>query len=148
MTGWLLWSQANRWLWGAIRLFPRGWLFATPWTAARQAPLSKGILQSTYRSRLPCPPPGDFSQPRIKPRSPILQADSFPTELPGKPKNTGVGNLSLHQGNFPTQEWNQGLLHWMWILYQLSYQRCPISAILLSCTYQSLISINFNFQEI
>jgi len=30
----------------------------------------------------------------------ILQADSSPSELPGKLKNTGVGSLSLLQGNF------------------------------------------------
>ena len=41
---------------------------------------------------------------------PSLQADSLPTELSGKPKNTGVGSLSLHQGIFPTQESNRGLL--------------------------------------
>ena len=44
----------------------------------------------------------------------------LPTEPPGKPKNTGVGSLSLLQGIFPNQESNQGLPHWRWILYQLS----------------------------
>ena len=43
-------------------------------------------------------------------------------EPQGKPKNTGVGSLSLLQGIFPTQESNRGLLHCRWILYQLSYQ--------------------------
>ena len=33
-----------------------------------------------------------------------------------------MGSLSLLQGIFPTQEWNQGLLHCRQILYQLSYQ--------------------------
>ena len=37
--------------------------------------------------------------------SPALQADSLPAELQGKPKNTGVGSLSLLQGIFLTQEW-------------------------------------------
>ena len=37
-------------------------------------------------------------------------------------QNTGVGNLSLLQGIFLTQESNQGLLHYRQILYQLSYQ--------------------------
>ena len=54
--------------------------------------------------------------------SPALQADSLPAEPPGKPKNTGVGSLSLLQGIFPTQELNQSLLHCKRILYQLSYQ--------------------------
>ena len=48
--------------------------------------------------------------------------DSFPAEPQGKPKNTGVGSLSLLQEIYPTQESNQGLLHCRWILYQLSYQ--------------------------
>ena len=39
-----------------------------------------------------------------------------------KPKNTGVGSLSLLQEIFLTLELNWGLLHCRWILYQLSYQ--------------------------
>ena len=49
-----------------------------------------------------------FPNPWIKPRSPALQADSLLSEPPGKPKNTGVGNLSILQDNFLTQELNQG----------------------------------------
>ena len=52
-------------------------------------------------------------------------ADSWPSEAPGKPKNTGVGSLSLLQGIFSTQESNRGLLHCRRILYQLSYQGSP-----------------------
>ena len=37
-----------------------------------------------------------------------------------------MGSLSLLQGNFPTQELNQGLLHCRQILYQLSYQGSPM----------------------
>ena len=62
------------------------------------------------------------SQPRMEPRSLALQADSLPSEPPGKLKNTGVGSLSLLQGIFPTQESKRGLLHCRRILYQLSYQ--------------------------
>ena len=51
-----------------------------------------------------------------------MQADFLPAEPPGKPKNTGVGSLSLLQEIFPTQESNWGLLHCRPILYQLSYQ--------------------------
>ena len=54
------------------------------------------------------PPPGDLPNPGIKPRSPALQADSLSSELPGKPKNTGVGSLSLLQRIFPTQESEEG----------------------------------------
>ena len=47
------------------------------------------------------------SQPRDRTQvSHTLQADSLPAEPPGKPKNTGVGSLSLLQQIFPTQESN------------------------------------------
>ena len=41
-----------------------------------------------------------------EPRTPALQANSLPSEPPGKPKNTGEGSLSLLQGIFLTQESN------------------------------------------
>ena len=59
--------------------------FLCPWGFSRQE----------FWSGLPCPPPGDLPNPRIKPRPPALQADSLLTEPPGKPKNTGVSILSL-----------------------------------------------------
>ena len=54
--------------------------------------------------------------------------------------NTGGDSLYLFQGIFPTQESNQGLLHWKWILYQLSYQGlgllyCNIEKICMQITY-------------
>ena len=67
--------------------------------------------------------PGDLPTPGIEPRSPALQTDSLPAEPQGKPKNTGVGSLSLLQQIFPTQESNQGPLHCRQILHCLSYQR-------------------------
>ena len=85
-------------------------LFATSWTVAYQAPPSMGFPRQEYWSGVPFPSPGDLSDPGIEPRSPTLQAEFLPAELRGKPKNTGVGNLSLLQGIFPTQELNQGLL--------------------------------------
>ena len=81
-----------------------------PWTVAHQAPLSMGLLHVRILSGLPCPRPGDLPNPGIESRSPVLQADSLPSDPPGKPKNTGVGSLSLLQGIFP-QESNQSLLH-------------------------------------
>ena len=92
---------------------------------ACQGPLSLEFSRQEYWSGLPCPPPADLPDPGIEPRSPVLQADSLPTEPPSKPKNTGVGSLSLLQGIFPTQELNWSLLHCRWIFYQLSYQRSP-----------------------
>jgi len=48
--------------------------------------MSMGFSRQEYWSGLPCPPPGDFPNPGIKPGSPTLQADSLPAELPGKPE--------------------------------------------------------------
>ena len=56
-------------------------LFATPWTVARQAPLSMGFSRQEYWSGLPFPPPGDLPNPGIEPTSPALQR-VFNTEPP------------------------------------------------------------------
>ena len=45
----------------------------------------------------------ECSQPRDRSGSHALQADSLPSEPPGKPQNTGVGSLSLLQGIFLTE---------------------------------------------
>ena len=86
-----------------------------------------GILQARILEWAAVPFSRDLLNPGTEPRSPTLQADSLPTEPPGKPKNTGVGSLSILQWIFPTQESNQGLLHCRQILYQLSYQGSPIA---------------------
>ena len=65
-------------------------------------------VQADYWSGLPCPPPGDLPNPGIKPWSPTMQVNSLPSEPPRKPKNTGMGSLSLLHGTFPTQKLNQG----------------------------------------
>ena len=58
---------------------------ATPWTVARQAPLSMEFSRQQYRSGLPFLPPGDLPDRGIEPGSPTLQADSVAAELLGKP---------------------------------------------------------------
>ena len=75
-----------------------------------------------YWSGYSFPSQGDLPNPGIEPRSPTLQVDSLSAEPQGKPRNTGVGSLSLLQWIFPTQESNQDLLHCRQILYQLRYE--------------------------
>ena len=48
-----------------------------------------GFSKQEYWSGLPCLPPGDLPNVGIKPRSPSLQADSLPSEPPGKPWSEG-----------------------------------------------------------
>ena len=115
----------------------RTWLFFSPaWSAG------PSVVSDTWQPHgLPWDSPGQNSgvgslsflqgnlpNPGIEPRSPTLQADSLPAEPPGKPKNPGVGSLSILQWIFANQELNQDLLHGRQILYQLSYQGSPSPA--------------------
>ena len=74
--------------------------FATPWTVARQAPLSVGFPRQEYWNGLLLPSPGDLPDPGVEPASPAWQADSLPSEPPGKPKQI----YALFQINF--LQWN------------------------------------------
>ena len=60
-------------------------LFATPWTLAHQALLSMDFFRQEQWTGLPFPSPADLSNPGIEPASSVLQADSLPSEPPGKP---------------------------------------------------------------
>ena len=62
-----------------VKLLSRVWLFAIPGS------LPGSFTCGIYYSGLPFPSPGDLPDPRIKPRSPPLQADALPSEPPGKP---------------------------------------------------------------
>ena len=66
----------------------------------------------------------------------------MPAEPQGKPKNTGMGDLSLLQHIFSTQELNQCLLHCRRILYQLSYQRSLSVGLILITDGAMLFSIS------
>ena len=60
-------------------------LCATPRALAHQAPLSMGSSRKEHWSGFPFPSPGDLPTSGIEPGSPALQADSLPSEPPGKP---------------------------------------------------------------
>ena len=70
-----------------VKSLSRVLLFATPWTIAYQAPQSMEFSRQEYWSGLPFPSPGDLPNPGIEPRSSALQADTLPSEPPGKPIN-------------------------------------------------------------
>ena len=73
-----------------VKSLSRVRLFATSWTAARQAPLSMGFSRQEYWSGLPFPSLGDLPNPGIEPGSPALQADALSSEPPGKPSKKQV----------------------------------------------------------
>ena len=57
----------------------------TPWTVARQSPLSMGFSRQEFRGGLPCPPAGDLPDPGIKLTPPALEVDSLPPSYQGSP---------------------------------------------------------------
>ena len=52
--------------------------FVTPWTIARQAPLSMEFSRQKYWTGLSFPPLGDLPHPGTEPMSLAFQADSLP----------------------------------------------------------------------
>ena len=70
-------------VWMCVLSYAR--IFETSWTVAHQAPLSMGFPRPKYWTGLSFPPPGDLSDPGIKPMSPALQVNSLPIEPPGSP---------------------------------------------------------------
>ena len=93
-------------------------LFVTPQTVAHQAPLSVEFSRQEYWTGLPFPSPGDLPNPGIEPGSLALQADSLPSEPPGKPQ-LEVGELydpfpnSLGHFTFVDQQIQELRLIWL-----------------------------------
>ena len=70
------------------RVLSHVWLFMTPWTVARQAPLSMVFSRQEYWSELPLSSSGDLPDSGIESGSPELQVNSLPSEAPGKPNKS------------------------------------------------------------
>ena len=81
-------------------------LFLALWTVACKAPLSMEFSRQGYWNGEPFPSPGEFLDPRIKPRSPVSQADSLQSEPSGKPV-TGYTGL-IQRENLHIQTHIQG----------------------------------------
>ena len=77
-----------------LSCFSRVQLFETLWTRQPGSSVC-GILQARILEWVAILFSRGLPNPGLEPRSPTLQADSLPSELPGKPKNTGVGSLSI-----------------------------------------------------
>ena len=63
--------------------------FDAPWTVAPPGSSVHGILQARILEWIAIPFSRDLPNPGIEPGSPALQADSLPSEPPGKPKGEG-----------------------------------------------------------
>ena len=79
-------------------------LFVTPWTVARQAPLSVAFSRQEDWSGLPCPPPGDLPDPGIKPTclvSEALAGRFLTTECHPGGICFQMGNWTVRNGTVP-----------------------------------------------
>ena len=93
--------------WNKVKSLSRVRLFVTPWTVAYQAPPSMGFSRQECWSGLPFPSPRYLPNPGIETGSPTFQADSVPSEPPGKPT---------------TQIWNwEQTMPQIWLHYSLKY---------------------------
>ena len=60
---WVAISFSNAWKWKVkVKSLSHFWLFATPWTAADQAPLSMGFPRQEYWSGVPLPSPDNTAR--------------------------------------------------------------------------------------
>ena len=76
-----LWKESyNKPVKVKVKSLSRIRLFATPWTAAYQAPQSMEFSRQEYWSGLPFPSPGVLPDPGIEPGSPASQADALTSE--------------------------------------------------------------------
>ena len=61
-------------------------LYVTPWTVARQAPLSMGFSRQEYWSGLPCPPLGDIPNQGLNPGLPYCRQILYRLSHQGSPE--------------------------------------------------------------
>ena len=88
-------------------------LLATLQTVACQVPLSMGFSRQEYCSVLPGPPPRALPNPGIEQRCLTSQADSLPSQPPGKSRvtlNELNHNLTRHSAAFLRHHHGKGLM--------------------------------------
>ena len=95
------------------------------WPRLFKMNFSMKFSRPEYWSGYPFPSPGDLPNPGIEPRSPALQADSFPTELSGKlqisPTHPHVWNYSCSEEHIDDDDkYNPVFIlawvFWYWLL--------------------------------
>ena len=65
---------------------------------------SMGFPRQEYWSGLPFPSPGDLPDPGIEPGAPALEADTLPSEPPGKPRSEAhLNNLMNYDVVHPSE---------------------------------------------
>ena len=94
----------------AAQSLSRVWLLATPWTVARQAPLSTGILQERTLEWIAMPSSRGSSHPRDRCQVSCTAGNSLPSEPPGKPYTKPNFHQLLVQARTPKSSWQKQAL--------------------------------------
>ena len=90
----------------SLSVLSRVWLFESPWTVARQAPLSMRFHRQEYWSALPFPPPpGDHSNPGIRDRTQVSSVSYIGRQI------------LYHPATWEALGWASGI-HWILILFK------------------------------
>ena len=100
-----------------VQLFRNPWVYPDRLLCSWNSPgKNTGVgVPITWRS----------SQPRGRAQDSCISGGFSPSEPPGKPRNTGIGSLSLLQGICPTQKSHPGVLHCRLMVYPLRFPIWP-----------------------
>ena len=101
-----------------------------------------GFSRPEHWSGKPFPSPGDLPNPGIKPRSPTLQVDSLPAELPGKPwqvRRGGGGGDALNKNTVA----EMNTYNWF---FPINAQLCHSGLVSLAPALKEPSKITLNFQ--
>ena len=90
-------SQKHQWALPHTCLLSHIWLFVTPGTIARQAPLFMEFLRQKYWEWIAISYSRDLPDSGIKPMSPALAGGFFTKALPGKPSYPPLQAYMGHQ---------------------------------------------------
>ena len=119
----------------------------TPWTVAKQAPLSMRFLRQEYWSGLPLLPPGDLPDPGMEPMSlvsPAMAGRFFTTEPPEKPSISPKGNSTSILHTFKNK-WLQVVKFFSFYQYLVSLPQCSFPSINSPHCFSAKLFYTFTF---
>ena len=96
-----------------VKAAQSGLILCAPWTVACQAPVSMGILQTRILERVAISFSRDLLIPGTEPRSPASQADSLPSEPPGKSFSLWLMGLDAFTTKVPMVIFSSGGRSWV-----------------------------------